>query len=271
MKVVILCGGMGTRLREETEYRPKPMVEIGDKPILWHIMKLYAHYGFNEFILCLGYRGNMIKDYFLNYESMVNDFTIVLGRRSGRVRYRQNHEEKDIMATLVDTGLSTLTGGRVKKIEPYLTDKTFMVTYGDGVSDVNIRELLRFHNSHGKIATVTAIRAASRFGVLQIQKDGTVRGLREKPQLNERINGGFFVFDRRVLDYLDADGALEERPLERLAEEGQLMAYNHDGFWYAMDTYRDFLYLNELWKNGNTPWAVWGKRAALIARRRGRR
>ncbi len=258
-KVVILCGGLGMRLREETEYRPKPLVEVGGKPLLWHIMKTYAHYGFKDFILCLGYRGNMIKDYFLNYESMVNDFTVVLGNGRTAIQYHNEHDEKDFVVSLLDTGLETLTGGRIKRIEPYIEGDTFLMTYGDGLSDLNVLDLVNFHHSQGKVATVTAIQPTSRFGVLDLREDGTVAGFCEKPQDTQWISGGFFVFHRKVFDYLEDDGPLEKAPLGKLARDGQLVAYPHTGFWYAMDTYRDFLYLNELWNQGKAPWCVWGK------------
>jgi glucose-1-phosphate cytidylyltransferase len=257
MKVVILCGGLGTRLREETEYRPKPMVEIGGKPILWHIMKIYAHYGFTDFVLCLGYRGNMIKEYFLNYESMVNDFSINLGKHEGHVQYHNAHEERSFRVTLVETGLETLTGGRLKRVESYIPDDTFMMTYGDGLANIDIRKLVEFHSSHGKVATVTAVRPTSRFGKLDIAPGGLARQFIEKPQADEWINGGFFVFNRKVFDYLDSDGALEREPLKNLARDGQLMALQHTGFWYAMDTYREYLYLNELWNKQQAEWRIW--------------
>lgn len=259
MKVVILCGGKGTRLREETEFRPKPMVEIGGKPLLWHIMKLYAHYGFHEFIFCLGYKGKMIKEYFLNYESMVNDFTVVMGEGRRRVRYHGREDGNNFTVSLIDTGEESLTGARLKSVEPYVDGDTFMATYGDGVGDIDIRRLVGFHQSHGRIATVTALKPVSRFGVLEMDHDGTVTGFREKPQADEWINGGFFVFHRRVFDYLDSDTALEKAPLENLARDRQLVACPHGGFWYAMDTYRDFLYLNEIWNKGIRPWCVWEK------------
>lgn len=258
MKVVILCGGQGTRLREETEYRPKPLVEVGGRPILWHIMKSYAHFGFREFVLCLGYRGTMIKDYFLSYEAMNNDFTICLGRQN-EITYHAAHEEQNYHVTLSDTGLETMTGGRVKRVERYLDGDTFMVTYGDGLSDLNIAELLSFHRSHGRLATVTTMRPFSRFGILNLDSKGRVLDFAEKPQLEGWASAGFFVFDRRVLDYMDANPGcvLEREPLERLAQDGELMAYRHDGFFYAMDTYREYAHLNELWNRGSAPWAVW--------------
>lgn len=258
MKVVILCGGQGTRLREETEYRPKPLVDIGGRPILWHIMKLYAYHGIHDFVLCLGYRGNMIKDYFLSYEAMNNDFTICLGQRN-HIVYHGAHEEQDYRVTLADTGLETMTGARVKRVARYLDGDTFMVTYGDGVSDLNIRDLLAFHRAHGRLATVTTVRPISRFGILELDERGEVKQFAEKPQVDGWASAGFFVFERGVLDYLSEEPGcvLEREPLERLAAEGQLMAYRHDGFFFAMDTYREYLYLNELWNSGRAPWAVW--------------
>jgi glucose-1-phosphate cytidylyltransferase len=258
LKVVILCGGQGTRLREETEYRPKPLVEIGGKPILWHIMKLYAHFGFHEFVLCLGYRGAMIKDYFLNYEAMNNDFSIRLGR-SHLIAYHGAHEEQDFSVTLADTGSETMTGARVKLVENYIDGDTFMVTYGDGVSDVDIAKLLAFHRSHGRLATVTTVQPFSRFGLINLDAQGRVLDFAEKPQVDGKVSAGFFVFDRRVLDFLDANPScvLERAPLERLAQAGELMAYHHDGFFYAMDTYREYAHLNELWNTNRAPWSIW--------------
>jgi glucose-1-phosphate cytidylyltransferase len=259
MKTVILCGGLGTRLREETEYRPKPMVEIGGRPILWHIMKLYAHHGFREFILCLGYRGNMIKDYFLNYEAMNNDFSVCLGREHG-IAYHGDHAEQDFCVLLADTGLETMTGGRLRRVQRYVDQDTFMMTYGDGVSDIDIRKVVEFHRSHGKLATVTTIRPTGRFGLLEIGPGKAVSRFAEKPQLDNWASAGFFVFNRRVFDYLSGDPCILERePLERLAAEGQLMAFQHDGFFYAMDTYREYQHLNQLWASGNAPWKVWDK------------
>jgi glucose-1-phosphate cytidylyltransferase len=258
VKTVILCGGKGTRIREETEFRPKPMVEIGGRPILLHIMRLYAHYGFNEFVLCLGYKGAMIKEYFLNYDSMLKDFTLVLGeQRRPAITFHDHEETHDFVVTLADTGSETMTGGRLKRIERYVDDDTFMVTYGDGLSDVHIGDLLAFHQAHHKLATVTAIRPRSRFGLLDITDSGRVSRFQEKPQVDEWVNGGYFVFNRGVFGYLDPDCILEQAPLMNLAADGQLVAYRHRGFWHAMDTYRDTLYLNELWAKGDAPWAVW--------------
>ena len=258
MKIVILCGGQGTRLREETEYRPKPLVEVGGRPILWHIMKSYAHFGFNDFVLCLGYRSNMIKEYFLNYEAMNNDFTICLGQKS-QLYFNGAHKEQDFRVTLADTGQETMTGGRIKRIEKYVDGDTFLVTYGDGLADVNIAKLVAFHKSHGKIATVTTVRPHSRFGILETSSDGKVLAFTEKPQLDGWASAGFLVFDRKLFEYIEGDDCILERePLERLAAEGQLMAYRHEGFFFAMDTYREYLYLNELWQSGKAPWRVWG-------------
>jgi len=257
MQVVILCGGLGTRLREETEFRPKPLVEVGGRPILWHIMKLYAHHGFRDFVLCLGYRGQMIKEYFLNYEAMNNDFTICLGRQN-RITYHDEHKEQDFHVTLADTGLETLTGGRVKQVEKYVEGDTFMVTYGDGVADVDLRAVVEFHRAHGRLATVTTVRPVSRFGVLEVGEGGEVTNFAEKPQLDGWVSAGFFIFDRKFFDYLEGDDCFFERaPLERLAGEGQLMAYRHDGFFFAMDTYREYEHLNQLWSGGDAPWKVW--------------
>lgn len=258
MQVVILCGGQGTRLREETEFRPKPLVEIGGRPILWHIMKGYAHYGFTNFVLCLGYRGNMIKDYFLNYDTVATDFTISLGRQR-QLTYHNQHGEQDYQVTLVDTGLESMTGARIKRVAPFLRDDVFAATYGDGVSDVNIAALLEFHRAHGRKATVTAVRPNSRYGVLALGSEGRVVEFCEKPQSDGWVNAGFFIFNREVLDYFSADPActLEREPLERLAAEGELVAYRHQGFFFSMDTYREFVRLNELYRAGDAPWAVW--------------
>jgi glucose-1-phosphate cytidylyltransferase len=253
--VVILCGGMGTRLREETEFKPKPMVEIGGRPLLWHIMKLYAHHGFRRFILCLGYRGSVIKDYFANYEARSNDFTVHLGRCNG-MRYQSHHTEQDFEVTLVDTGLKSMTGERIKRVESLIDTDMFMVTYGDGLADLDISELVRFHRSHGALATLTASRPPSRFGVLELASDGQVVRFGEKAQA-EWINGGFFVFNRRVLDYLDEHSVLEQGPLQRLAADRQLRARCHDGFWIGMDTYREYELLNQLWDSEKAPWKLW--------------
>lgn len=255
-QVVLLCGGLGTRLREETEYRPKPMVEIGGRPVLWHIMKLFAHHGLTDFVLCTGYRGQMIKEWFLHYEAWSSDFTITLGDHSS-VRFHRSHLETGWEVTVTDTGLETQTGGRVKRAERYLAGDRFIVTYGDGLSDVDLTALLKFHAEHGKIATVTTTRPLSRFGIVDVEPDDTVRRFREKPQGDEWVSSGFFVFEREFLGYLDDNAVLEQAPLERLASEGQIAAYRHDGFWQPMDTYREFLMLQELWDSGKAPWRVW--------------
>jgi len=257
MKVVILCGGLGTRLREETEFRPKPMVEIGGRPVLWHIMKTYAHHGFREFVLCLGYRGTAIKEYFLNYEAMSNDFSICLGQKS-QIRYHGLHTEQGFSVTLADTGIDCMTGGRIHKIARYIDCDTFLLTYGDGVTDLDVRHLVEYHKSHGRLATVTTVSTVSRFGVLDLDGGNRVHTFTEKPKTDGWMSAGYFVLDRRVFDYLGGDDCVFERePLERLAREGQLMAYRHPGFFYAMDTYRDYLHLNEMWNGGEAPWKVW--------------
>lgn len=254
MKAVILCGGLGTRLREETEFRPKPMVEVGGRPILWHIMKIFAHAGITDFVICIGYRGDVIKEYFLDYEARNNDFTITLGK-SHDIVFHDQHLESDWRVTIADTGQETQTGGRVKRVERYIDDDRFMVTYGDGLADIDLSALLRFHDEHKRLATITTVRPLSRFGVLDVDDTGAVRQFREKPQVDGWVNAGFFVFQREVFDYL-TDGPLEQAPLERLAEKGELSAYRHDGFWQPMDTYREARLLNDLWDEG-APWKVW--------------
>jgi glucose-1-phosphate cytidylyltransferase len=233
------------------------MVEIGGRPILWHIMKMYAHHGFGEFVLCLGYRGNIIKEYFLNYEAMNNDFSMCLGQR-GQIRYHGQHAEQGIGITLADTGQNCMTGGRVQKIKKYIDGDTFLLTYGDGVSDIDLRRLVEFHKSHGKLATVTTVQPMSRFGHVDLGGENQVLRFAEKPASDGWMSAGFFVLDRKVFDYLEGDDCVFERdPLERLASEGQLMAYRHEGFFHAMDTYREYQYLNELWSGGGAPWMVW--------------
>uniref|UniRef100_Q47GM0 Nucleotidyl transferase n=1 Tax=Dechloromonas aromatica (strain RCB) TaxID=159087 RepID=Q47GM0_DECAR len=253
MKVVILCGGLGTRLSEETQVRPKPMVDVGDRPILSHIMQIYSRHGFNEFVLALGYKGEVIKDYFLNYHARQSDLTIQL--KSGNVEYTRPTAE-DWMVTLVDTGQATQTGGRLLRLRPQVEPTgTFMLTYGDGVANINVKDLLAFHRSHGRLATVTAVRPPARFGDLRIENERVMQ-FEEKPQAGEGwINGGFFVFEPSVFDYLGDDSTILERsPLERLAADGQLMAYRHSGYWQSMDTLRDKHALEQLWASGNAPW-----------------
>jgi len=258
MQVVILCGGLGTRLREETEFRPKPMVNIGIRPILWHIMKIYAHYGHKDFILALGYKGEMIKNYFCHYELMNNDVTIELGKPE-QVLIHQGHEESGWRITLANTGEKTLKGARLKKIERYITDDTFMVTYGDGVTNVDINALIEFHHRHGKIATLTGINPSSRFGELKVEGN-RVATFSEKPTDGDGlINGGFFIFNHKIFDYLtdEEDCELEIGALERIAAAGELMVYKHKGFWGCMDTQRDMEFLNKLWSENKAGWKVW--------------
>jgi glucose-1-phosphate cytidylyltransferase len=258
MKVAILCGGLGTRLREETEFRPKPMVEIGGKPILWHIMKMFTHFGYKDFILCLGYKGDLIKEYFYHYEIMNTDVTLELGNPS-KTLFHHTHEETGWRVTLADTGNKAMKGARLKRVEKYMDGDTFMVTYGDGLADVDLRALLAFHQSHGKIGTVTGVNPASRFGELKTDGNMVTRFF-EKPEINtEFVNGGFFVFNRPFFDYLSADDGcdLEIGALEKLASEGQLMVYRHHGNWACMDTLRDTEYLNRLWYEGKPFWKLW--------------
>ena len=255
MKVVLLAGGLGTRLSEETVVKPKPMVEIGGKPILWHIMKIFSHWGFNEFVICLGYKGYMIKEFFANYLIHQSDITIDLRANASQIH---SNKAEPWRITLVDTGDKTMTGGRVLRVKEYLGKERFMLTYGDGVADIDISKLLEFHRSHGKLATVTAVRPPSRFGGMAL--DGSsVTDFTEKPQIGEGwINGGFFVLEPAVLDYIRGDETLFERePLEKLARDGQLAAYKHDRFWQCMDTLRDVTLLNELWDSGRPPWRLW--------------
>lgn len=254
-KVAILAGGVGTRLVEETAVRPKPMVEIGGRPILWHIMKHYSYYGFNEFVIALGYKGEDIKKYMVDYCSLHSDLTVKTA--SGDV-LRHGNDHPDWTVDLVDTGMATLTGGRIKRLGPYLGNETFMLTWGDGVADVDLKALLAFHRSHGKLATVTAVRPPARFGHLQFKGD-QVAEFSEKPQTAEGwINGAFFVLEPAVLDYIDGDQTPWERaPLEGLARDGQLTAYRHDGFWQCMDTLRDKKLLQDLWDTGSPPWRIW--------------
>ncbi|HWR02774.1 MAG TPA: glucose-1-phosphate cytidylyltransferase [Humidesulfovibrio sp.] len=262
MEVVLLCGGLGTRLREETEFRPKPMVNIGPRPILWHIMKVFASQGHQDFVLALGYKGEMIKDYFLNYEAMNNDVTIELGKPD-KALLHSCHEECGWKITLADTGEKALKGARLKKIEKYVKGDTFLLTYGDGVANVDIEKLVAFHKSHGKMVTLTGVNPASRFGELKLDGDRVTR-FHEKPTgpgqgTDAFINGGYMVMNRAIFDRVTDDDScdLEYGPLEALAEEGQLMVYRHHGFWACMDTLRDTEYLNKLWTEGRAGWKVW--------------
>ena len=253
MKTVILCGGLGTRLSEETQVKPKPMVEIGGRPILWHIMKIYERHGFNDFTLALGYKGEVIKDYFLNYHARQSDLTVHL--QGGQVDY-SNPTAEDWRVSMIDTGANSMTGGRLLRLKPHLeSGGTFMLTYGDGVSDVDLTALLAFHRSHGHLATVTAVRPPVRFGELSIEKN-MVTKFQEKPQAGEGwINGGFFVFEPDVFDFISDDSTLLERePLEQIAKKGELMVYQHPGYWQCMDTVRDKVTLEDLWISDKAPW-----------------
>jgi glucose-1-phosphate cytidylyltransferase len=254
-KVVILCGGMGTRLREETEFKPKPMVKIGEIPILCHIMKIYSHYGYNDFILCLGYKGEMIKEYFLNYAWMSNDFSINL--KSGNRWLMNHHDVEEWNITFADTGQETMTGGRIKMIKKYIHEDYFFATYGDGVSDVDLNKLLEFHQQKKKIGTLTGLHPWSKYGTVKVTADNVVTSFTEKPLLKDMINGGFFVFQRQIFDYIDKDCMLEKEPFERLAKERQLALYQHEGFWHCMDTYKDVQDLNALWMKGDAAWKIW--------------
>lgn len=258
MKVVIFCGGLGTRLREETEFKPKPMVNIGTKPILWHIMKYYSSFGFNKFVLCLGYKGEMIKEFFYNYELFNSDLLIKLGK-SKEITFLQNNSENDWEVTLVNTGDKALKGARLKKIEKYIDSDTIMLTYGDGLCDVNIADLLEFHKSHGKLVTVTGVSPVSRFGELHIE-DNKVTSFCEKPKnATNYINGGYFVLNKKVFDYLSSDNScdFEIGVLEKIATDGNLMVYKHSGNWACMDTIRDMDYLNNLWEENKAFWKIW--------------
>ena len=255
MKVAILAGGFGTRLAEETEIRPKPMVEIGGQPILWHIMKIYAHYGFKDFVIALGYKGEFIKKYIVDYCSLSNNLTVNM--KNGQVD-RHDCSDLDWTVQLIDTGLKTMTGGRIKQLAPYIGDDTFMLTWGDGLADIQLDKLLAFHRSHGKLATLTAVRPPARYGHLELDGD-QIKEFSEKPQTREGwINGAFFVLEPGVFDYIDGDSTQwEKEPLENLAADGQLMAYRHTSFWQCMDTLREKYILENYWISGKAPWRIW--------------
>jgi glucose-1-phosphate cytidylyltransferase len=255
MKVAILAGGLGSRIQEETEIKPKPMVEIGGRPILWHIMKIYAHQGFTDFVIALGYRGESIKRYMVDYAALHSDLTVSL--KDGAFVTR-NGQPEDWTVELIDTGQDTATGGRIKRLAPYVGDGTFMLTWGDGVADIDLGRLLDFHRSHGKLATLTAVRPPARFGHLEL-RDDAVTEFSEKPQIGEGwINGAFFVLEPAIFRYIDGDATqFEKEPLENLAKDGELMAFRHDGFWQCMDTIRDKVKLEALWDTGDAPWKVW--------------
>ena len=256
MKAVILAGGFGTRISEESHLKPKPMIEIGDHPILWHIMKILSHHGINEFIICAGYRQYMIKEYFADYFLHCSDITFDF-TKDGEMTVHSNVSEP-WKVTIVNTGLNTMTGGRIKRIREYLDDEPFLLTYGDGVSDVDIGKLTEFHRSHGKIATITAVHPTGRFGVLDISNN-RIRSFNEKSESDtDWINGGFMILDPKVIDYIDGDDTVFEKgPMDRLCADGQLMAYRHPGFWQCMDTLRDKQKLEELWSSGDAPWKIW--------------
>lgn len=256
MKVVLLAGGFGTRLSEETDIKPKPMVEIGGKPILWHIMKLYSHYGFNDFIVCLGYKGYVIKEYFANYFLHMADVTFDMSNNSMLVHQRKAEPWK---VTLVDTGANTMTGGRIKRVREYVGNETFMATYGDGLSNQDLRSLLQFHQAHGKIGTMTTVQPSGRFGAVDIGADNEIKAFVEKPRGDGAwINAGFFVFEPAIFDYIEGDNTvLERQPLEAIAREGHMAAFRHGGFWKPMDTLREKHEFEELWASGMAPWKVW--------------
>ena len=256
MKAVLLVGGLGTRMREEPESRPKPMVEVGGRPVLWHIMKVLGQQGITDFVICAGYKSEYIKNYFYNYGASNLDFTVRLGDQSSTV-FHGSHEEFDWTVTVADTGESTMTGGRIKMIEKYVEGETFLATYGDGIADINLSALSSFHKSHGKTATMTVTQPTSRFGVVDIGESGLVSKFREKPKVNDWINMGYFVFEPQIFSYLGLDSVLEEEPLRKLATEAEIGAYKHVGFWQPMDTYRESLLLNNFWDTGLAPWKNW--------------
>ena len=256
MKAILLAGGLGTRLREETEFRPKPMVEVGGRPILWHIMKNLSRFAITDFIVATGYKSSMIKDYFLNYEAQSNDFTVRLGDRNS-LSFHGAHDEADWTVTVAFTGDDTQTGGRVFRAARYLDDGPFLVTYGDGLADVDIDALRAFHGKSGTLGTVTSVQPISRFGVMDVEESGEVTRFREKPQMDGWINIGFMILEQEALRHFDADCVLEQGPLVDLAEAGQLSAYRHDGFWQPMDTFRESKMLNDLWATGEAPWKQW--------------
>lgn len=255
MQVVILCGGKGTRMREETEYRPKPLVEVGGRPIVWHIMKIYSHYGIRDFILCVGYKGDMIKQYFIDMRWRNNDFTLHTDGSGEPEYYTADKESWNV--TVADTGVETLTGGRLRLVRDYIREEEFMLTYGDGLSDVDIGRLLEFHRSMGKAATLTGVRPVSSFGVMKVE-GGLVKSFKEKPILDDWINGGFMVLNKKIFSYIpERDCPFEEEPLKMLAEDGQLAVYEHSGFWTAIDTFKDVEKANALWNSGQKPWKLW--------------
>ena len=255
LPAVILAGGLGTRIREETEFKPKPMVEIGGRPVLWHIMKHLSAHGIDRFVICVGYKGDIIRDYFLNYRARNNDFTVQLGSNDD-LTFHSDHQESDWTVTVAETGALTNTGGRVLEIQKYVKGEEFLCTYGDGLSDIDINNLKTFQQNSGKIATVTAVRPLSRFGVMDLDSSNNVISFKEKPQAEGWINGGFFIFKPQIFDYLSPGIILENEPLQKLASERQLSAFKHEGFWQPMDTFRESKMLNDLWDSGRAPWKI---------------
>lgn len=258
MKVVILCGGKGTRFREETEYKPKPLVMVGDRPILWHIMKIYSHYGYNDFVLCLGYKGEMIKEYFLKCREMTNNFTLDFSQPKPRIIFHEGNSINKWRITFVDTGLESMTGARIARVKKYLDGQDFFLTYGDGVSDINIKDLYRFHKKQNKIATVTGVYPSTFFGCLTVKGDLVCKYM-EKPVLKDYVGGGFFVCNRKIFDYLSEDEScvFENEPLADLTKEKQLVVYKHNGFWYTMNTHKEYEELNRMWNSGKAKWRIW--------------
>ncbi len=258
MKVIILCGGIGTRLKEETEFKPKPMVYVGNKPIIWHIMKLYSSFGFNEFILALGYKADYIKDFFLNQKALTSDFSLNTYNHHTKFYLNEREETDNFKITFVDTGLETLPGERISRCKKYIPerDKYFMVTYGDGVADLNIDELVKFHKKQKTIGTITGVHPRSKYGLVKINRHNFIEYFQEKPVLSDWVNGGFMVFDKNVFDYIKL-GETEHQALKRLAKTRELSLFKHDGFWFSVDTNKELADLNELWSSGNPPWKVW--------------
>lgn len=258
MKVIILCGGVGTRLKEETEYRPKPMVYVGNKPLVWHIMKIYAHYGYNEFILALGYKAEYIKDFFLNQKAFTSDFTLDTHTHKTKFYLENRAEVENFNITFVDTGVETMSGGRILQCDKYIpkNDEYFMVTYGDGVSDVDIDALVRFHKQQKTVGTITGVHPRSKYGLIRVDENGLVIHFEEKPVLTDIVNGGFMIFDRRAFTYMKHE-EMDTEGLKRIANDKQLSVFKHDGFWFAIDTYKELEDLNKIWNAGNPPWKVW--------------
>ena len=255
MKVVILCGGRGTRMAGETEYRPKPLVTIDGKPMIWHIMKFYSSYGFNDFILCIGYKGEMIKQYFMEMYWRNNDLTVHIDKNQ-KIEYHTSEEEENWTITIVDTGIETETGGRLKSVEKYINEDDFMFTYGDGLSDVNLNNLVDFHKSKNTLATLTGVYPVSTFGIMDV-KDGIVKSFKEKPRLKDMVNGGYMVLNKKIFDYIEKDCSFEGEPLGKIAKDGELSVYEHNGFWKAVDTLKDVLLIENMCVEGNTPWQIW--------------